>query len=233
MTEFLSTDRASQAQYRRDAQLLKEGKKWPLKTGKCNSGWCEGKKPKDRHGNSVQVCGFWQLCPCKCHEQVTMLFKMSDLPRDILLNPEYHRPETTFVLPRFGIDYGRGSALWRDREDDEPITARKPEEFTTTPSGRIQSGGLESMVHAVFQAWLQKPNGIQFIPTFVSASVSAMYDTKAPSTGAVGAVFDRWHQIGFAIQEKKPVRLVSITEAGRKEGLEMMKALAKRKAKFQ
>lgn len=55
---------------------------------------------------------------------------------------------------------------------------------------------------------------------------------KAPSTGAVSAVLDRWAGIGFATLVEKPKAFGDYTDAGREKGLSALKAeaVAARKA---
>lgn len=230
---MIAEDAATRAQHKRDEVLIKEGKKYPLKSGPCSHSWCEGTRPVSWRGVPVQVCGNWQLCPCSCHDRVTRLFQLADSPREVMLNPEYRRPERTFYMPVFGVDYGLSSALLDagaetlDGVKRAPLVPREPGTFAPTPSGRAARGELESQVYEVVGEWMIQPEGL-CTPQFVSDEIARVQHVAPPSTGAISAVFDRWVAYGYAVTAKKPVRLVGLTDEGKTSGLEFLKLQFKR-----
>jgi hypothetical protein len=89
-------------------------------------------------------------------------------------------------------------------------------------------------VHDAVKYWMtERTAGVEMptcTPQWVSERILAEgVTTKSPSTGAIDAVFKRWIEIGYANIGSKPTRFVSFTVAGIKDGLEVMKARAKRK----
>jgi hypothetical protein len=50
---------------------------------------------------------------------------------------------------------------------------------------------------------------------------------KAPSTGAVAAVLDRWVKIGAIVTSTKPYAWVGFTDAARNDGIAALKKAAK------
>jgi hypothetical protein len=105
---------------------------------------------------------------------------------------------------------------------------RVEREFAATESGRAARGQLESWVHAVIELWVdERPENCT--PKWVAKTIMEIYSPpKAPSTGAIDAVFRRWQSYGYAIIGSTPTRFVSFTSQGLTDGLEALKAKAKR-----
>lgn len=210
-------------------------KAWPS-TGYCLSEWHEGTKPKDWKGSPVPVCIAWETCKCECHVVVTRMFEASGMPRLPLDNPEYVAPKRTWWMPS---DEEKEIAVLASEGKIEIIESPAPDlvppsikrEFGPTKSGRAARGELEAWVKGVCDTWLVDQPENLCTPDFISRSIEAEQGIKAPSVGAISAVFDRWTAYGFACVEKKPTRFVSYTETGIKYGLEQMKLMHKKKSK--
>lgn len=68
-------------------------------------------------------------------------------------------------------------------------------------------------------------------PHAIAQEIGRRRGTKAPSTGAVSAVFVRWEKIGFAKIGTRPVRFLDYTDAAREKGLNALKEEAVAAAK--
>lgn len=209
-----------------------------LLTGMCAAGWHEGTKPKDWKGVPVQVCVRWQNCPCECHSKITKMYEDADMAREIITNPDYVKPERTWYMPVYGIDYGLSTTLVvpvtdtpDDTEDGTPAQpATRIRTFDPTPSGRAAKGELEAYVLEVTNEWLIDHDEL-CTPKFVSDEIARVQHIDPPSVGAIGAVFDRWVTYGYANISRKPVQFLGLTDQGKAKGLDLLKAERKRKGK--
>jgi hypothetical protein len=208
-------------------------------SGFCGMGHHEGTKPRSPSGKPMKVCIAWQICKCPCHETLNEMYKMSEIPREVHENPEYVSFERTWYMPVFGVDYGMDrDALAGDTLDDTGQQQRHGSgtpghrTFDPTPSGRAARGQLEDQVLEVVTEWNIDPGTDLCTPTFVAWDIARFNQIEEPSTGAIGAVFDRWQEYGFAVIERKPVRFMGFTEEGEQRGLEYMKAKYKREKRM-
>jgi hypothetical protein len=83
-------------------------------------------------------------------------------------------------------------------------------------------------VKTACDVWLVESYSFPCTPAWLAEEIAAAQAIKAPSVGAISAVFERWIKLGFAVIEKKPTRFVSYTDEGIKLGLEGLKARSKR-----
>lgn len=207
------------------------------KTGFCSRKWCEGTKPTTWKGTPAPSCKMWQVCPCSCHEMFDMMFSMSDKPREVVSHSEWHPNKHAFWMPS-PEDYMEQLASSRPGAvnvpkliesplpDAVPATLRRV--FTPTNTGRAARGELESWVKDVCDVWLVEKEEFPCTPQYISDEIARNEGIKAPSVGAISAVFERWVKMGFAQVEKKPTRFIAYTEQGVRLGLEGCKDKMKR-----
>jgi hypothetical protein len=215
-------------------------KKLPFVTGFCSAGFHEGTKPKAPiAGTPVKVCTFWQTCPCECHVRLTAMFTQTEMERMPVENPdwEYHPP--TFWMPddEYWAERNQSrvettsedNAAVLVQSDNSMVAPYKKRDFTPTETGRAARGQLEQQVKEMCDQWIESRSDEYCTPPFVSTRIAEQYNIKPPSTGAIGAVFKRWQDLGFALIGQKPVRFAAYTPDGLKLGLDGMKAKAKRR----
>lgn len=212
-------------------------KKYKMKTGFCNSGWHEGSKPVSYSGKAAPTCKHFLTCPCECHAVYDQMFKVSGMPRIAVDNSGYKPDYGGFWLPtlderiaiRLAEQASQVTVIAPTREDlNTPIMKRK---FNETPTGQMARGQLEELVLHECNAWLLDPEGF-CSPKYIADEIFRERGGESPpSHGAIGAIFDRWVQVGFADCQRKPVRFVQFTEEGRKLGLDALKERAKLKKK--
>lgn len=202
-------------------------------TGFCGSGFCEGTRPKSPSGKPMKVCDFVDICSCTCHSKITKMYELASIPRVTQQNPDYE--------PFIGPDLG-----WIQDERIPPAPFVPAQPFTLAAPeipGESHTAGTVADVDGPrpdrtnrLRGWLE--NEVKDITDrYMSGEISDMLTPKLlavwvdpenpPSVGAVGAVLDRWAEIGFAQINKNPVRFVSYTVKGMTLGLERMKADAK------
>lgn len=118
-------------------------------------------------------------------------------------------------------------------EAEDPIYTPKMviRTFAETPSGRAARGELEQHVNQVCAAWAIDRQPSLCTTGYVSGEIAKTFGIKAPSIGAIGAVFDRWAAIGYAMFERKPVRFSGFSPEGLEIGLEGCRARHKPKSK--
>lgn len=204
-----------------------------LKTGQCQAGFHEGKKPKDWRGNPVQSCKLWDSCPCDCHASITEMYKLADMERTWVDNPEYVKPESSFYLPVFGVDYGNVESLAPVLTSD-PVDLERPAPSTTrayvpNPDGRAARGSLEDQVLEVCTEYMRNPPEDDLCtPQWISTQIAKKLHVPPPSTGAINAIFVRFTKWNFAIIAEKPKRFQMFTPEGAHHGRDYMKALYQR-----
>lgn len=213
-------------------------KKLPMPTGFCSNGAHEGTKLKAPiSGDPVKTCHFWQTCPCTCHATLTKMYEDLGMDRVFIENPDYLPKTASFWMP--------DDAYWAERNgsketvaedaavlvqsDNASVAPYKKREFAPTETGRAARGQLEQQVKEVCDAWVESGSGDPCTPQFISTSIAEKYKIKPPSTGAIGAVFKRWTDLGFALVGSKPIRFAAYTPDGVKLGLDGMKARSKRR----
>ena len=200
----------------------------PHLTGFCNMGQHEGTKPKGHNGMPLKVCEFWQVCTCDCHKEITKMFEMTGQERVPMPNPEYVPPKRTFWIPSDDPEYYLPQAAPEVAEEgvSEAVLERT---VAVTPTGRTQRGGLEFWVQRECLAWLvDKDPEYGLTVRIISEEIARIEGIKAPSQGAIGAVFDRWVKYGYAQIADKPRRFVGLTEQGQAQGLDWCRANYKR-----
>lgn len=222
-------------------------------SGFCAAGSHEGTKPVSYSGRPMKTCDFWQTCPCKCHEDITKMYELTDMDREppeqsaeyqAFIREQRHQ----FVMPSFydsAILDGLSSVDGTDTPpgDEGPATdpARPvtgtpapPSEptFGPTPTGRRARGQLEYDVLKVCADYADNHYEWDICtPKMVAEQIGKMNATEPPSTGAINAVWDRWEKLGFAKQDKKPSRFVGFESAYTAQSLDMLKARVKRDKK--
>jgi hypothetical protein len=211
----------------------------PFPTGFCNNGWCEGSKKTDWRGKPVPTCEFIYTCPCKCHADLDKLFALTNKERIVVDASGYTTPERTFWLPSddpvtpLSSPNGTTAPVIIESPIPDRVPAHVARTFDPTPSGRTARGELEMWVKHHCDVWLIDEPGEMCTPVYLAKEIGHDHGIMPPSVGAIGAVFNRWVDLGFAVCEKKPVRFVRYTEQGIKLGLERMKADAKKNKKLQ
>lgn len=218
---------------KKDVHLLK------FKTGFCSNGWCEGTKPTDWKGNAVPTCKFYMTCPCKCHDEVGKLFEATETERILVDASGYSTPARTYWMPSDDplppLSTVNGNPVAEIIESPAPdrVPTRVAPTFTPTPTGRAARGELESWVEEVCNAWLVDEPDFHCTPAFIAEEIAKTKGITPPSVGAIGSVFNRWVELGFAECAKKPVRFVRYTEDGLKLGLAAIKERVRRQKKLQ
>lgn len=206
-------------------------------TGFCGNGFCEGTQPKSPSGKPIKVCSFYKTCGCTCHSKFN-----TGGDRMVLQNPAYV-PFKSGIMD-FLSSYKDSLAAEllpgitppvNVVVKEKPVTtdegvimtglARSGRNFEPTKRGRA-AGQLEDEIRGICNRFLsgEFPDQEICTPKFIAYQIAEETDAeKTPSVGAIGAAFDRWEMIGFAIIKRSPVRFVSFTVDGFKHGLEEMK----------
>lgn len=215
----------------RDNHIIK------YRTGFCGIGLCEGTKPHSASGVPMKTCPAYLTCPCDCHKALFKMFQMSEMPRLLVENPEYHPPHREFWMPSDDPNYGL-TPLSSDEDTDTRLAVESPapdivppsvgRSYAPTATGRAARGELESWVKEVCDVWLIEKYQMLCTPAWISEEIADMQAIKPPSVGAISAVFERWVKLGFANIAKKPTRFLNYTEEGKSLGLEALKIRAKR-----
>lgn len=213
-------------------------------TGFCQNKFCEGTRPVTPSGKPAKVCTFIEKCGCECHVKISKMFEMTNTDRIILQNPDYVPYDSGIYEFLESYEKMKAEVLPSMRAvkaliEETPVTtadgaiitglARSGRTFEPTKRGRA-AGQLEDEIRGVCNRFLQGefPDEEMCTPKFVAQKITEETNTeKTPSIGAIGAAFDRWEKIGFAIIKKGPVRFVSFTVEGMTLGLEAMKQKAK------
>lgn len=199
---------------------------WRSKSGYCEVGWCEGTAAKDSAGKYVKTCPHWMFCNCDCHEKLDRMFSMTDTPRIEVDNPKYIRPKSSFWMPDRTME---GVTVSEDGEEVRQATTllevNTSRHFNDTNTGKRARGQLEYEVLNVCKNFVKGVLEVEVLtPGFIALEID---EVEPPSVGAIGAVFDRWVKLGFAVCEKSPVRFTSFTADGIQYGLDNLKAKAR------
>lgn len=218
---------------------------YPMLSGFCKAGWCEGTKARTAKGTSAPTCKFYTNCPCECHARLNRMFQIAGNER-VLVNHSEWKPEFIVKIPPATLAVEPPSIEPRPDTPpppEEPVAAILPaaieRSFGPTPTGRTARGELESWVKEETDAWAADVEAAKVhpeilirncTPSFVAKEVGRSQGFAPPSEGAVNAVFMRWEKLGFAVIERKPTRFAGYTPDGVKFGLDTLKARAKRAA---
>ena len=213
-----------------------------IKTGYCSNGCCEGTKPKSFKGNPMPTCKFFLICACECHARLDKMFKDIGEERILIENAEYVPDIIPFNIEDY-INTGDSTVAFADGGPDTPNgherplagqPGRSPDVLAgrRTDTGRAARGGLEAQVWDLCRVFMSKGAEGLVTPKILAEAIADHYKIPTPSTGAIGAVFDRWEKLGFAKQAKKPVRFMGFTGRGTWEELLIMKGKTKRERKM-
>lgn len=163
------------------------------------------------------------------------MFEMGGMEREPRQNPEYVPVKPTMWMP----DAAFYAELAKEREkeaiakqtrnsEDETFSVTITKPTTATPTGRSHRGELEAYVLEVCTEYSIRPADGFCSTQFVSDEIVRIQGVKAPSTGAIHAVFQRWTKYGFAYILSGPVRFIGFTPDGSKLGLAVMRDRFKR-----
>lgn len=200
-------------------------------TGFCGAGLCEGKAPVSPSGKPMKVCTAIDICNCGCHSIITQMYEMAGKPRPIRQNPNYEPARNVDLSWMNTLDAslegGVNTRVPVERPSPVvPSLAESARTFVPNVAGGRARGQLEDEVRRVCNLYMAGK-----IEGLLTTKVIAWHidQDKPPSQGAIGAVLLRWEKIGFADVRLGPMRFAGYTIEGLKEGLESLKAKAKRK----
>ncbi|AMS03455.1 hypothetical protein SEA_BENCZKOWSKI14_62 [Gordonia phage Benczkowski14] len=203
-------------------------------TGFCGTGAHEGLAPVSPSGKPMKVCTAHEICSCKCHITINKMYEMAGAKRKEHGNPNYEPPEPTWMgqiaLARADslIDPARPTQRPEQPASVAPTLSESARTFEPTSTGTRARGQLEVEVQKVciaYQAGKYDLDG-----PLTPAQVGLLIDPEnPPSSGAIGAVFDRWSRIGYAQIHRRPIFFSGLTLDGMQLGLEAMKQKAKRR----
>lgn len=210
----------------------------PYQSGFCGIGSCEGTKPKSPSGRPMRTCEQTSAeCHCECHVSLDKLFEMMDMPRLTQPNPEYVPEQVVRIMPSIeerAARFSRGDptpAVVVESVLPDRVPATIERSYAGTPSGRAGRGQLELWVKRSCDEWVVEKLDESCTPKWISQRIAEKEGISPPSVGAIGAVFDRWTEIGFALVARKPVRFIGYLPDGVKYGLEELKIRHKAKRK--
>ena len=207
------------------------------KSGFCSAGMHEGIAPKNLFGHALPTCRMESTqCSCSCHSTLDEMFRLSDMERItidksgyIADHPEMFMPDLTELAVKRASSQRATLAVERiESPAPDVVPATIARTFAPTPTGRAGKGELEQQVDAVCKVWAVDAPGELCIPKWIASEIAQTYGIREPSVGAIGAVFDRWVELGYAECARKPVRFVAYTELGRELGLDGCKERARR-----
>lgn len=204
------------------------------KTGFCGIGHCEGTSPVSPSGKPMKVCTFYEGCSCDCHKKFDRMYKMANETRRIHQNPKYV-PYTYPDLSEFLAVQADDDAASIVGVGVTPEPRERPSEtapgllesartFTGTATGYRQRGQLEAEVQKVANRAMMGEFDELMTPQVIAEIIDP---SNPPSTGAIGAVFNRWERIGYAKIHRKPLYFQRLTVEGMRDGLEACKNRAK------
>ena len=204
-------------------------------------GFCNNSNHESCVKSTTPWFGKVWTCPCSCNESAQADRKLLDMAREMGIDPatlglgRNTAPPAQRTQPLLATPPIPTPSL-KDHVsvDQEPLPLTPPDhdiDFAPTKSGRYARGELEYRVKQVCDefaigAIFSSASGIT--PVQVSERIDP---DNPPSVGAIGAVFDRWNQIGFAETAKSPVRFVRYTDDGLRRGYARIKAAYKRAGK--
>lgn len=208
----------------------------PHPTGFCDrtKQQCEGKQPVSPSGKPMKTCAFWLTCPCMCHTRITRMFALSDEPRRLIDNPKYVPPEHHVIMPtpeevallkaQRQQERTPATVIESDRDDIPATVLRQYRHDSGT--NRAGRGELEQNVRQACDYWVKTEPDEDCDTKWIAEWCYENLGIQ-PSRGAIGAVFDRWKALGFAMFFKSPIRFVCYTPEGIQFGLEGLKERAK------
>lgn len=197
-------------------------------TGFCLVGSHEGQQPKSPSGKALKTCKFWQDCSCVCHREITEMFELGGRER-VLVDVSNYEPEVgRFWMPtpefmaalRADVGTGRGNDPGSGEWTVGDASRAADRAFAPTPSGYRARGQLEAEVMRVCDEWDTGKGPVSLPLSFIATQIN---EHEPPSVGAIREVLLRWVKYGFAILGQDPLAFRGYMEAGRKEGLDVLK----------
>lgn len=207
-------------------------------TGWCQNGWHEGIKAKNAVGNPVPTCKMYLTCACKCHRDLDLMFNMAEKMRELVNKSEYHTPARTWWMPSdeplapLSTVAVAGAPVMVESAAPGYVPPTMAREYGPTATGRAARGELESWVKTKCDEWMIEKYQFPCTPAWLSEEIAEWQEVKAPSVGAINAVFNRWKDLDFAHIRTKPVRFTGYTEAGVQYGLEGLKVRRKQQKRL-
>ncbi|QDF18281.1 hypothetical protein SEA_DAKITI_68 [Gordonia phage Dakiti] len=205
------------------------------KTGFCDIGSCEGTAPVSPSGKPMKVCTMHEICECSCHTKFDRMYKMANTERRVHQNPNYvpyQYPDLseyltpTVELEGASLSVGVDARVPRERPSESaPGLLELAPVYTGTPTGQRQRGQLEAEVQQVCHRAMMGEFDELMTPQVIAELID---HENPPSTGAIGAVFNRWERIGYAKIHRKPLYFQHLTVEGMRDGLEALRRRAKR-----
>jgi len=205
--------------------------KKPPKPKTYRSGWCsngqhEGDKPVNFRGAPLPTCTCTSAeCACKCHKMFDEIFEISGMPRVIQEISGYVAAPSPYVLPdRVSLMAERAEQRARSQHrhpDDTAVIGRHV--FAPTPTGIRAPKQLEYQILDVLRSWIDPT--FEWVPPDVKlvAHKIGTIEGRAPSVGAVHAVFTRWVKIEFAKYQNRPSKFLGFVGEGTPEELDALK----------
>lgn len=200
------------------------------KTGFCDNGHCEGTAPVSYTGKPIKVCVAYEICECDCHKKFNKMYEMADVPRRLHQNPNYIPYEYPDMSEYFAVSHEEvetlsGGVVDTPEPRERPSTTapgllESARTFTGTPSGYRQRGQLEVEVQQICNRGMLGEFDEHLTPKLIAEMIDP---DNPPSTGAIGAVFNRWERIGYARIHRKPLYFQGLTVEGMRDGLETLK----------
>ncbi|QOR56211.1 hypothetical protein SEA_LINETTI_67 [Gordonia phage Linetti] len=205
------------------------------KTGFCDIGSCEGTAPVSPSGKPMKVCTMHEICECSCHTKFDRMYKMANTERRVHQNPNYvpyQYPDLseyltpTVELEGASLSVGVDTRVPRERPSESaPGLLELAPVYTGTPTGQRQRGQLEAEVQQVCHRAMMGEFDELMTPQVIAELIDR---DNPPSTGAIGAVFNRWERIGYAKIHRKPLYFQHLTVEGMRDGLEALRRRAKK-----
>lgn len=179
--------------------------------------------------------GWWMnkkwMCGCACHRYAR------NLPPDADFDPPKDPPRDP-LKPTLSEEL----RAWAEQNDAKRTIASAPrrpkvEADQISDSGRRARGALELQVLDLCMRYTQdeiewdEDEDPFLTPSIISDEIAHLYGCTAPSTGAIGAVFDRWESWGLAYFATKPVRFLMFAPVVDELGFEAARERMKNRAK--
>ncbi|ANA85836.1 hypothetical protein PBI_WOES_65 [Gordonia phage Woes] len=206
------------------------------KTGFCGIGHCEGTAPVSPSGKPMKVCTLLDVCQCSCHTKFNKMYEAAGAERRLHQNPNYipavYPDLSEYLQPTEELDGAPLSGVTtttvvRERPSEiAPGLVELAPTYTATPTGQRRRGQLEAEVQRVCHQGMMGEFDEFLTPQFIAQQIDP---DNPPSTGAIGAVFNRWERIGYAKIHRKPLYFQHLTVEGMRDGLEACRRRAKGK----
>lgn len=203
-------------------------------SGFCGNKHCEGTAPVSPSGKPMKVCVATDLCECACHAKFDLMYSSAGQPRRLHQNPKYVPYEYPDMSEYFTVSVEEASTLpgavvspaapLERPSETAPGLLESARTFTGTASGYRQRGQLEAEVQKVCHRGMMGEFDELLTPQLIAQIIDS---ERPPSTGAIGAVFNRWERIGYAKIHRKPLYFQHLTVEGMRDGLEALKRKAK------